>query len=134
MKIEIYPMTSRTIMTITTKVFHWIPRIIGILMTLFIGMFALDAFDPRLSVMQQIMDFLVHLIPGYIALATVLIGWKWDLAGCLIYLVLALIYTFWAFHHPLWILCISVPLLVLSVLFFISWYLKAHGNKKVALS
>jgi cell division protein FtsW (lipid II flippase) len=121
-------------MTTTTKVFHWIPRIIGILMTLFIGMFALDAFDPRLSVMQQIMDFLVHLIPAYIALATVLIGWKWDLAGCLIYLVLALIYTFWAFHHPLWILCISVPLLVLSVLFFISWYLKAHGNKKVALS
>lgn len=134
MKIEKHPITSRTIMTTTTKVFHWIPRIIGILMTLFIGMFALDAFDPRLSVMQQIMDFLVHLIPGYIALATVLIGWKWDLAGCLIYLVLALIYTFWAFHHPLWILCISVPLLVLSVLFFISWYLKAHGNKKVALS
>ena len=34
-------------MTTTTKIFHWIPRIIGILMTLFIGMFALDAFDPK---------------------------------------------------------------------------------------
>jgi hypothetical protein len=117
-------------MNTTTKIFYWIPRILGVIMTLFIGMFALDAFDPSLSVLKQVMDFLVHLVPAYIALATVLIGWKWDLAGCLLYLVLALIYAFWAFHHPLWILSISVPLLLLSILFFISWYLN-HGNKKV---
>ena len=118
-------------MKTTTKVFHWIPRIIGILLTLFIGMFALDAFDPRLTLLQQFMDFLVHLIPAYVVLATVLIGWKWDLAGCLVYLVLALFYAFWAYHHPMWILGISMPLLVLSVLFFISWYLKYKEKKEV---
>lgn len=118
-------------MTKTTKVVHWIPRITGILMTLFIGMFALDAFQSGLTVWQQIRDFFIHLVPAYIVLATVLIGWKWDLAGCLIYLILAVFYATWAYQHPLWILGISVPLLVLSVLFFLSWYLKRKEKKEL---
>ena len=111
-------------MKTTIKIFHWAPRILGILMTLFIGMFALDAFDPHLTILRQISNFLIQLIPAYIALITVVIAWKWDLAGCLIYLVLSLFYASWAWHHPLWILGISLPLIILSILFFISWYLK----------
>jgi len=111
-------------MKTTTKIFHWIPRITGLLMVLFIGMFALDAFDPHLAVYRQILNFLIGLVPAYIVLATVIIGWKWDLAGCLIYLVLTLSYTFLSYKHPLWLLGISLPLLILSILFFISWYLK----------
>ncbi len=107
-----------------TKIFHWIPRICGLLMVLFIGMFALDAFDPHLTILRQILNFLVGLVPAYIVLATVIIGRKWDLAGCLIYLVLTLFYTFLAYRHPVWLLGISLPLLSLSILFFISWYMK----------
>ena len=111
-------------MRTTTKIFHWTPRILGILMTLFIGMFALDAFDPRLALLRQILNFLIQLIPAYIALVTVVIAWKWDLAGGLIYLLLSLSYSVWAVHHPLWILAISLPLITLSILFFMSWYFR----------
>jgi len=115
----------------TTKVFHWIPRILGIVMVLFIGMFALDAFHPGLTVWQEIKSFLVQLIPGYIVLATVLIGWKWDIAGCFLCLTLALVYDYWALHHPIWILAISAPVFVLSLLFFISWYLKKKEKEEI---
>jgi hypothetical protein len=118
-------------MKTSLKIFYWTPRILGILMTLFIGMFALDAFDPRLAVLRQVVNFLIQLIPAYIALVTVIIAWKWDLAGCLVYLLLSLFYASWAFHHPLWILGISVPLMALSILFFVSWYL-SRKNRKVS--
>jgi len=116
-------------MRTTTKIFHWTPRILGILMTLFIGMFALDAFDPRLALLRQILNFLIQLIPAYIALVTVVIAWKWDLAGGLIYLLLSLSYSVWAVHHPLWILAISLPLITLSILFFMSWYFRRKERK-----
>jgi energy-coupling factor transporter transmembrane protein EcfT len=92
-------------------------------------MFALDAFGPHQSLWMQILSFIIQLVPAFIVLATVIIGWKWDLAGCLIYLVLASFYSFRTYRHPLWILAISVPLLVLSILFFISWYLKKKEKK-----
>jgi hypothetical protein len=117
-------------MSTTTKIFYWIPRITGILMTLFIGMFALDAFDPRLTIIRQILNFIIQLVPAYIVLITLIIGWKWDLAGCLIYLVLSLFYAATAYRHPLWILAISSPLLLLSILFFISWYLRKKEKYK----
>ncbi len=116
-------------MKTTTKVFHWAPRILGLLMTLFIGMFALDSFDPQLTLWQQITGFLIHLVPAYIVLATVVIGWKWDLAGCYIYYTLAILYGIWAQQHLLWILGISGPLFLLGTLFLISSYLKKRERQ-----
>jgi hypothetical protein len=56
-------------MKVSPKVIYWLPRILCILAILFISVFALDAFDPELSIWQQIVGFLIHLIPSFILIA-----------------------------------------------------------------
>ena len=72
---------------------HWAPRILSILMILFVSMFALDAFAPNLSVWQQIGGFLIHLIPSYILLAALLVAWKWENLGGWLFTLLGIIFS-----------------------------------------
>jgi len=59
------------------KILFWLPRILCIIAILFISLFALDAFQPDLTIWQQLEAFLMHLIPSFILLILLLIAWKW---------------------------------------------------------
>jgi hypothetical protein len=50
---------------------RWSPRILGILVSLFIGTFALDAFGGTRPFGQELRDFVVHLIPACVLLMVV---------------------------------------------------------------
>lgn len=77
-------------MKTTDKLLYWSPRIIGILAILFISMFALDAFDPRISLSEQILAFLIHMIPSFVLLAVLLIAWRWEMVGGIIFAAIGL--------------------------------------------
>jgi uncharacterized membrane protein HdeD (DUF308 family) len=103
---------------------------------LFISMFALDSFEPGLTIWQQIGHFLVHLIPSYIFILFLAIAWKWEKAGGIIFLVLGLLFCVLVFrinyernHFPFWkslliVLNVAVPFLLVGVLFLVSYYQK----------
>ena len=122
-------------MKISKRAFCWLPRIICILAILFVSMFALDSFAPELSFLQQIGGFLIHLIPSFILLAVLIVAWKWEFAGGLIFTILGIalspfVYSMnYKMNGSVWmsllvILMITIPFVIVGVLFIVSHFLK----------
>ena len=100
----------------------WTPRILGILVSVFIGVFALDAFSPARPILDALPDFLVHLVPAATILGLVIASWCREWIGAFGFLVLALTYSMTVGRgHADWVLAISGPLLILGALYFWSW-------------
>ena len=118
-------------MTTAFDVLRWAPRVLGLLVTLFIGMFALDAFSEGKPILHALADFGIHLIPALILLAVVLASFKWEWIGGLAFIALALIYALTMARGRLdWMLTISGPLLLVGGLFLWSWL--RHGKTHTA--
>ena len=114
---------------------HWIPRILCILAILFVSMFALDSFAPGLTIWKQLGSFLIHLIPCYILIALLVIAWKREYLGGLLFVIIGVIFIPFVFihnyhmNHSFWIslsivLVINIPFVVVGLLFIRSHYLK----------
>jgi len=118
-------------MKTSVKVFHWLPRILCILAILFISMFALDAFAPGLTIWQQLGAFLMHLIPSFVLLALLILAWKWEFIGGILFAIIGLALSPLVFMHNYRmnhsigmsmgiIALITIPFVVVGVLFIIS--------------
>lgn len=124
------------------KILHWTPRIICILAILFISMFAADSFAPELTFWQQIGGFIIHLIPSFILIALLIVAWKWEYIGGIIFIVIALGMSPFVFmlnyqrnHFSIGaslgiILMITFPFVVVGILFIISHFMKKKNLLK----
>ncbi len=97
----------------------WAPRIAGVAVTLFVAMFALDAFDGG-PLSETLPAFLIHLIPAAIVGVVVAAAWRHPWVGAAGFGALAVAYAAAVPGRPDWILAISGPLLVTAVLFALS--------------
>jgi hypothetical protein len=104
-------------MTVTTaRVIVWLPRIIGIAVALFIGMFALDAFSEGKPWLQALGEFAIHLAPSALLLLAVAIAWRHPMVGAVTFAGLGIYYAVLVQRLD-WIVVISGPLLLVGVLF-----------------
>lgn len=119
--------------------FYWIPRLLSLAAILFISMFALDSFAPGLTVWQQIGGFLIHLIPSYLLIAALLVAWKWEKIGGIIFMVIGMGFSPFVFlmnYHRTGsvlaglgvVLIINVPFIMVGALFWLSHYLRKNSN------
>lgn len=108
----------------------WSPRVLGILVSLFLGLFALDAFSEGKSFVRALPDFAMHLLPALVLLVIVGLSWRWEWVGGLGFTGLAATYAYLARSHPAWIVVISGPLLIVGILFWRSW--RHHGELRLA--
>jgi hypothetical protein len=126
-------------MKTSLKIVHWTPRVLFILAVLFVSMFALDAFDPKLSIWQQIGGFLIHLVPSFILTGLLIFAWKYELVGGIIITALALGTAPSLFvgnyrgNHSVWIslgviAMINMPFIITGVLFILSFFLKKKNS------
>ena len=117
------------------KIFHWLPRIICILAILFISLFAADTFTPGLTIWQQLSAFITHLIPSFILLAILIVAWKWEFIGGIIFIIIGLGLSPFVFVHnykmndSIWmslgiIMAITIPFVIVGGLFIISHFKK----------
>jgi hypothetical protein len=112
----------------------WAPRILGILVCLFLSVFALDAFGGGTTFIQALPDFGMHVAPMLILLAIVAVSWRWEWIGGFGFTALAIAYAYFARDHISWIPVIAGPLLIVGVLFLWSWHQHseprpaAHGH------
>ena len=97
----------------------WTPRIAGIAMSLFLAIFALDAFDGMRG-LEAWRAFAIHLIPTLLVLAAVAIAWRVPLFGGLVCAGLAILYASRVNWRLNWILLIAGPLLIIAALFVLS--------------
>lgn len=108
--------------TTSGRLLLWSPRILGILVSMFIGMFALDAFSQGKSVPAALSDFVIHLIPALVLFGLVLVSFRRQRIGAVSFIALAAVYAVTMSKGRLdWMLTISGPLLVVGALFLWSW-------------
>ena len=109
--------------TTSGRLLVWSPRIVGVLVSLFIGMFALDAFSEGKPFLQALPGFLIHLAPALVLLTIVGASFRWPWIGAVAFIGLAVVYALTMSKGRLdWILTISGPLIVVGALFLWSWF------------
>jgi hypothetical protein len=106
----------------------WTPRILCILFALFLSLFALDVFGEGYGFWEALLALLIHLTPVYLVIITLLVAWKWEWVGGLLFLGLAAGYILMTWGRFEWsvYLAISGPLALLGVLFLLNWKYRAQ--------
>lgn len=128
--------------TSTIQLFHWLPRIFCILAILFVSMFALDAFATGLTIWQQLGAFFMHLLPSFVLLAFLIVAWKWELIGGIIFTLIGLglspfIYNLNHTRNHFTVgaslgvvMMITFPFVVVGILFIVSHFLKKKQQQE----
>ena len=100
----------------------WIPRIIGIHAIAFMVMFSIDVFGGNEPLTKKLLGFLIHNIPALILIAALIIAWKREFIGGILFIVsfLAGCYFFKSFAGNLGSLVVISPFLLIGILFILN--------------
>jgi hypothetical protein len=107
----------------------WASRLSAILVAMFLGLFALDAFEGG-SFLAGLPAFAIHLIPSFLVLAVVAIAWKFEWVGAIAFLGLAVAYAVMVRGRVDWVAVISGPLVIVGLLYLAAW--RRHGELHAA--
>jgi len=109
--------------TRTRQIVYWAPRTLCVLFAFFLSLFALDVFEGGYGFGQAVLAFLIHLIPVFIVVIALVIAWRWEWVGAILFLAFALWYVIQTGGRQglaAYVL-ISGPSLVIGLLFLLSW-------------
>src|SRR3974390_3392185 len=100
------------------RLLFWTPRVLSLAFIAFLSLFALDVFGEHLGFWRTIVALCRHLIPSFVLLAALVLAWRWEWIGAVLYAGFGGLYTYFVVHrpHPLsmavqvnWILVIAAP-------------------------
>ncbi len=105
------------------RVLFWSPRILCILFAAFLSLFALDVFGEGIGFWEAIPALLIHLVPVYFVVIVLIVAWRWEWVGAVLFTLLAALYVIQAWGRFDWsaYVVISGPLILLGVLFLLNW-------------
>jgi hypothetical protein len=110
------------------KVLFWTPRILAIIFVLFLMMFSLDVFEPGLTLWQIAVSLFMHNIPALLLLITLIISWKQEIIGGIVFILAGLFYILmlamnpkFEWHMLSWSVTIAGPAFLVGILFIINW-------------
>lgn len=114
------------------RVVYLIPRIAGIIIAVFISLFALDVFEMGGTIWQKIGGFIIHAAPALIFGLVMFFAWKRPLVGAIVFGLGALFFL-WNFviENDFGLsnfLIFAFPLAIISVLFYINWKWKLSAK------
>jgi hypothetical protein len=120
------------------KIIYWTPRILGILFLAFLFLFSLDVFSPEATTGEIALGLLVHNIPVIVLLLVLIISWKKEIIGGVVFTLIGFLYFIMVTIEGIkegvglnilsWNLVISTPAIVIGALFIAGWI-----NKKKSL-
>lgn len=118
--------------TRTKQFLYWTPRVLCILFVLFLSLFSLDVFEEGFGFWGTCLALVVHLIPVYIVIITLVIAWRWEWIGAMLFIALAIFYLAWSWGRFHWTayLSISGPLTLVGILFMVNWLVKTRLLRK----
>ncbi len=122
----------------SVKIIHWVPRVLCIIAVIFISMFAFDSFSPDRTFLQNIGSLLMHLLPSFVLIAILILAWKWELAGGILFTVLGVVATPFIYNLNFQrthsastsftvVLAITLPFVIIGILFIVSHYMKKRN-------
>ena len=119
------------------KFIYWTPRILSILFLCFLAVFSLDVISPDLSLGQIVLGLFMHNIPVFILLIVLLISWKYEIVGGVVFILAGALYVAmilinifrnsFEWYMLLWILMIAGPAFLVGILFIINWLKKRNA-------
>jgi hypothetical protein len=114
------------------KILYWIPRILTILAILFMLMFSLDSLGGNEPIGRKILRLLVHNIPALILIGILIIAWRKEVAGGILFIVafIAAAIFFRTFAGNPGSLIVILPFPLTGILFILHHYL--YGRKSVS--
>ena len=111
----------------TREITLWSPRIFGLGLAGFLGLFALDSLAGHSGILNSTIAVVMGLAPALVVLASVAAGWNHPRIGTVIFTGLAVLYAINALVNPEWIALISGPLVIEALLFVLSsWSQRMH--------
>ncbi|MDD5192368.1 MAG: hypothetical protein PHH54_03720 [Candidatus Nanoarchaeia archaeon] len=119
----------------TSKILYWLPRILSIIFILFLALFSLDIFDGNYGFWGTILGLFMHNIPSIILLIVLIISWKYDLVGAVVFILAGLLYIFmllmnnqFEWYMLSWSLTIAGPAFIVGILWILSWNSKKKNK------
>jgi hypothetical protein len=115
---------------LSKRVLFWTPRALSIVFIAFLSLFALDVFDGRHSLWEMMLAFLIHQIPAFVLIVALILAWRWEWIGAVLFGAAGLFYIVWVLFiqthmhpamRPIVILMIAGPALAISGLFLANW-------------
>jgi len=103
------------------KILFWTPRILSILTILFMMIFSIDCFGGNYSISEQLICFVMHNIPAFICILLLIIAWKREMAGGILFLLAAMagsIY-FRGFAGNPGVLIVLSPFVITGIMFIL---------------
>jgi hypothetical protein len=107
---------------------YWAPRILSILFVLFLMLFSLDVFEPGVSAQDIAIGLFMHNIPALILAAVVVISWKREIVGGIVFILAGIAYIVLMIHTGkleggAWIALpmIAGPAFLIGILFLLNW-------------
>lgn len=125
----------------TNKFIFWTPRILAILFILFLAMFSLDVFEGDYGFWGTIFALFMHNIPALALLIVLIISWKHELVGAVIfslgglaYIITLVMSSSFEWYILSWSITIAGPAFLVGILFLIGWLqkkkLRKHKTKR----
>lgn len=111
----------------TKRALFWTPRILCILFAVFLSMIALDVFGEGYGFWEAVGAFLIHLVPTYIVIAVLVVAWRREWIGAILFIGLAVSYSVWTWGRFPWITYVGMSgtLFLVGVLFLVNWLYRA---------
>lgn len=103
------------------KILYWAPRLLGIVITCFLAIFALDVFEPGKTLGYYFVAFFMHLLPNFALLGLTILSWKHEKFGGFSFILLALLFTvfFHTYEELIPFLVVSFPVFLIGTLFLL---------------
>ncbi|MFA5124338.1 MAG: hypothetical protein WC473_00725 [Patescibacteria group bacterium] len=112
---------------VINQLIYWLPRILGLLFVGFLALFSLDIFSMGLRFWPTVLGLLIHNIPALILLAIIIVSWKYEIVGGIVFVLFGLTYIAMVLNNPFewymlfWMLEISGGAFLVGILFLVNW-------------
>lgn len=101
------------------------PRLAGLIIVLFVSMFALDAFQEGAGAWAMLLAFLLHALPAIVMAVLLVFAWRWEWIGFVAFAGAAVFFLVFFYRDPAQalgnFLIFSAPMAAVGLLFWANW-------------
>lgn len=110
------------------------PRILSILLTAFVSIFAFDVFEQGYAGWEFLLVFLINLVPTFVMVAFIIIAWKWEKIGGWLFILLGVGFAFIGRFQLLAIAIFTIPIIFIGIMFLLHDYKYGNNQKDITPS
>lgn len=113
---------------------HWVPRILAVMLILFLAIFSLDVITPDATIWQILAGMFIHNIPVFALIAVLIVSWRYEWVGGVVFILAGLAYIALTASNQIpryqaisWSMILAGPAILVGVLFLVNWFKKTRS-------